>query len=66
MSVLSVSPEIVSAASGQLESLGVALRDATAAATARTAAVMSPATDEGVAGRHGAAQRIWPGVSGPQ
>lgn len=46
MSFLSVSPEIVSAASRSLENLGSALRSANAAAASQTTAVAAPAADE--------------------
>jgi hypothetical protein len=46
MSLLSVVPENVSAASGHLEKLGSALRSANAAAAAQTTAVVAPAADE--------------------
>jgi len=46
MSTLSVVPDIVSAASGNLENLGSALRDASAAAACQTTAVAAPAADE--------------------
>src|SRR5262245_48436655 len=46
MSSLSVVPEIVSAASGNLQNLGSALRSASAAAASQTTAVMAPAADE--------------------
>lgn len=46
MSLLSVAPDIVSAASGNLENLGSALRSANAAAASQTTAVVAPAADE--------------------
>jgi hypothetical protein len=46
MSTLSVVPDIVSAASGNLENLGSALRNASAAAACQTTAVAAPAADE--------------------
>lgn len=46
MSLLSVAPDMVSAASGNLENLGSALRSANAAAAAQTTAVVAPAADE--------------------
>ena len=46
MSLLSVAPDIVSAASGNLENLGSALRNASAAAASQTTAVAAPAADE--------------------
>lgn len=46
MSLLSVAPDMVSAASGSLENLGSALRSANAAAASQTTAVLAPAADE--------------------
>ena len=46
MSLLSVAPDIVSEASGNLQNLGSALRSATAAAASQTTAVAAPAEDE--------------------
>lgn len=46
MSLLSVAPDIVSAASGNLDNLGSALRSASAAAAGQTTAVVAPAADE--------------------
>jgi hypothetical protein len=46
VSVLSVAPEIVVAASGDLQEIGSALRSANAAAAAQTATVAAPAADE--------------------
>ncbi|OBG41078.1 hypothetical protein A5672_12890 [Mycobacterium alsense] len=46
MSLLSVAPEIVAAASGDLANLGSALRSATAAAATQTTAVVAPAADQ--------------------
>jgi hypothetical protein len=46
MSLLSIAPDLVSAASGNLESLGAALRSATAAAAGQTTAIAAPAADE--------------------
>ncbi|ORB86924.1 hypothetical protein B1987_27710 [Mycobacterium kansasii] len=46
MSLLSIAPEIVSAASGNLKNLSAALRNATAEAASRTTAFAAPAADE--------------------
>lgn len=46
MSLLSVAPDMVSAASGNLDNLGAALRSANAAAASQTTAVVAPASDE--------------------
>ncbi|WP_082969002.1 PE family protein [Mycobacterium sp. E2699] len=46
MSSVTVMPEIVSAASGNLQNLGTALRDANAAAASQTTAIAAPAADE--------------------
>ncbi|SPM26697.1 PE family protein [Mycobacterium terramassiliense] len=46
MSLLSIAPDLVSAASGNLENLGAALRSATAAAAGQTTAIAPPAADE--------------------
>jgi len=46
MSWLSVAPDIVSTASGNLQKLGSALRSASAAAASQTAAVAAPAADQ--------------------
>lgn len=46
MSLLSVAPDMVSAASGNLQNLASALRSANAAAAAQTTAVVAPAADE--------------------
>ncbi len=46
MSSLNVIPEMVSAASGNLQNLGSALRSANAAAASQTTAIVAPATDE--------------------
>jgi PE family len=46
MSLLSVAPDIVSEASGNLENLGTALRSANASAASQTTAVVAPAADE--------------------
>ncbi len=46
MSLLSIAPDIVSAASGNLQNLGSALRSANAAAASQTTAVAAPAADE--------------------
>lgn len=58
MSTLNMVPNIVSAASGHLQNIGSALRDANSAAAARTTAIAAPAADEvsaaitGVFGAH--------------
>ncbi len=46
MSLLSIAPDLVSAASGNLENLGAALRSASAAAAGQTTAIAAPAADE--------------------
>ena len=46
MSVLSIAPDIVADASGNLEDLGSALRSANAAAASQTTAIAAPAADE--------------------
>ncbi len=46
MSLLSIAPDLVSAASGNLENLGAALRSATTAAAVQTTAIAAPAADE--------------------
>jgi hypothetical protein len=46
VSVLSVVPDIVAAASGNLQNIGSALRGANAAAAAQTTAIAAPAADE--------------------
>lgn len=46
MSSLNVTPEIVTAASGNLQNLGSALRSANAAAASQTTAIAAPAADE--------------------
>ncbi|ORW50301.1 hypothetical protein AWB90_07070 [Mycobacterium paraense] len=46
MSSLNVMPEMVSAASGNLQNLGSALRSANAAAASQTTAIAAPAADE--------------------
>ncbi|WP_197518401.1 PE family protein [Mycobacterium sp. E3198] len=46
MSLLSIAPDLVSAASGNLANLGAALRSATAAAAGQTTAIAAPAADE--------------------
>ncbi len=46
MSLLSLIPESVASASGNLESLGSALRSASAAAASQTTAITAPAADE--------------------
>jgi hypothetical protein len=46
VSVLSVAPEIVAAASGDLQSIGSAVRTATSATAAQTTAIAAPAADE--------------------
>ncbi len=46
MSLLSIAPDLVSTASGNLENLGAALRSATAAAAGQTTAIAAPAADE--------------------
>lgn len=46
MSLLRVAPDIVAAASGNLENVGSALRSANATAAAQTTAVVAPAADE--------------------
>jgi len=46
MSLLSVAPDIVSEASGNLQNLGSALREASAAAASQTTSVAAPAADE--------------------
>ncbi len=46
MSSVTVMPEIVSAASGNLQNLGTALRDANATAASQTTAIAAPAADE--------------------
>jgi PE family len=46
MSTLSVMPDVVVAASGDLLNIGAALRDANAAAAARTTVIAAPAADE--------------------
>ncbi|ORW33170.1 hypothetical protein AWB91_08515 [Mycobacterium paraense] len=46
MSLLNIAPELVSAASGNLENLGTTLRSATAAAAGQTTAIAAPAADE--------------------
>ena len=46
MSTLSVVPDIVSAASGNLQQLGSALRSASAAAASQTTAIAAPAADD--------------------
>jgi hypothetical protein len=46
MSSLSIAPDIVAAASGNLENLGSAVRSATAAAASQTTAIAAPAADE--------------------
>jgi hypothetical protein len=46
MSLLSVVPDSVSAASGNLQSIGSSVRSATAAAAAQTTAIAAPAADE--------------------
>ncbi|WP_142308697.1 PE family protein [Mycobacterium interjectum] len=46
MSLLSIAPELVSAAGGNLENLGVALRTAAAAAAGQTTAIAAPGADE--------------------
>lgn len=59
MSSLKVMPDMVSAASGNLQNLGSALRSANAAAASQTTAIMAPAADEvssaisAVLGAHG-------------
>jgi PE family len=44
--LLSIAPDIVSAARGNLQHLGSALRSANAAAASQTTAVAAPAADE--------------------
>lgn len=46
MSLLSIAPDLVSAAGGNLANLGAALRSATAAAAGQTTAIAAPAADE--------------------
>lgn len=46
MSFVSVAPDVVTAASGNLESIGSALRAANAAAAVQTTAIAAPAADE--------------------
>jgi PE family len=46
MSSLNIAPDIVAAASGNLENLGSALRSANAAAASQTTAIAAPAADE--------------------
>ncbi|ORW85247.1 hypothetical protein AWB92_27550 [Mycobacterium sp. IEC1808] len=46
MSLLSVTPDIVAAASGNLQNLGSELREASAAAASQTTSVAAPAADE--------------------
>lgn len=46
MSLLSIAPELVSAAGGNLANLGAAVRSATAAAAGQTTAIAAPAADE--------------------
>jgi hypothetical protein len=46
MSTLSVTPDVVAAASGDLQHIGSALRDANASAAARTTEIAAPAADE--------------------
>ncbi len=46
MSLLSIAPDVVSAASGNLENLGSALRNATTSAAGQTIAIPAPAADE--------------------
>ncbi|CPR11845.1 PE-PGRS family protein [Mycobacterium bohemicum DSM 44277] len=46
MSLLSIAPDIVAGASGNLENLGSMLRSATASAASQTTAVLAPAADE--------------------
>jgi hypothetical protein len=46
MSSLSIAPDLVAAASGNLENLGSALRSANAAAASQTTAIAAPAADE--------------------
>ncbi|OBK46621.1 PE family protein [Mycobacterium sp. 1081908.1] len=46
MSLLRVAPDIVSEASGNLQNLGSALREASAAAASQTTSVVAPAADE--------------------
>jgi hypothetical protein len=46
MSLLSVAPDIVSEASGNLQNLGSELREASAAAASQTTSVTAPAADE--------------------
>lgn len=46
MSLLSVAPDIVSEASGNLQNLGSELREASAAAASQTTSVAAPAADE--------------------
>ena len=46
MSLLSIAPDVVAGASGNLENLGSALRSANAAAASQTTAIAAPAADE--------------------
>lgn len=46
MSLLSVAPDLVSDASGNLQNLGSALREASAAAASQTTSVVAPGADE--------------------
>lgn len=46
MSLLSIAPDLVSAASGNLANLGAAVRTATATAAGQTTAIAAPAADE--------------------
>lgn len=63
MSFLTVAPDMVTAAAGNLESVGSALNEAAAAAAPATVGLAAPGRGSGVGGRRGDVGGICPGFS---